>query len=141
MSSIPKGIFIQQSDEGTDVFFLVLSGTSQDTSSTENEWHVEKQNYIPPNEAITLFDKVQSLVPKWTSVDPLEYNPDSVWFVQHEAVEEKSMTKLQALNCAIMALNTLKHPDGTSREAGPVLDSLTDEALAVLSTMREMEED
>ena len=88
MSSIPKAVFIQQSDEGADIFFLALSGVASDTSKTENEWHVEKQHYVPPSEAVTLFDKVQSLVPKWTSVDPLEYDPDSVWFVQYQNIKE-----------------------------------------------------
>jgi len=46
------------------------------------------------------------------------------------------MTKEKALNMAIFALNTLQHPDASSREDMAILDSLTDEVLTVLIQMR-----
>lgn len=81
MSSIPKAVFIQQTDEGTDVFFLTHVGISASPTKAEHEWQVEKHHYIPPNETVTFFDKVKAMVPKWTMSRTV--NPEALWFVQH----------------------------------------------------------
>lgn len=87
MSTFPKGVFIQQSDAGTEVFFLNLVGISSDTSSAEAEWHVERQYHIPKEHPLNFLGTVQSYVPKNTAV---EFNSDLAWFVQHErSVEEE----------------------------------------------------
>jgi hypothetical protein len=81
MSSIPRGIFIQQSDEGTDVFFLVQVGIAASPTTAEVEWQVEKQHHIPKGHVFNFFGTTKSSMPKGTSV---EFDPESLWFVQHE---------------------------------------------------------
>ena len=86
MNSIPKGIFIRTSDEGTDVFFVNLAGIGASCSESEEEFHIKKQHHIPKRHIIDLYEAVGNLMPAGTSVD---FNPDLTWFVQHNVYEEQ----------------------------------------------------
>jgi hypothetical protein len=81
MSSIPKGIFIQQSDEGTEVFFLTQVGISASPSKAEAEWHVDERTHIPSERILDLSKVVHQV----TRIEPpVDFDPETVWFVQHE---------------------------------------------------------
>lgn len=81
MSSIPKGIFIQQSDEGTEVFFLKLVGISASPSKAEVEWQVLERTHIPSERVLDL----SKIVHQVTRIEPpVEFDSESLWFVQHE---------------------------------------------------------
>lgn len=81
MSSVPKGIFIQQSDEGTDVFFLTQVGISASPTKIEAEWHVWERTHIPSERVLDL----SKIVRQVTRIEPpVEFDPEAIWFVQHE---------------------------------------------------------
>lgn len=81
MSTKPKAIFIQQSELGTDVFFLKQAGIAASPTIVDVDWEIEKQHHIPKDHVFNLFGTTQSSMPKGTSV---QFDPEAAWFVQHE---------------------------------------------------------
>ena len=81
MSSIPKALFIQQSDEGTDMLFLTQVGIYASPSKSEAEWQVEKRFHLSKEDAVNITNILSYVVQASTPSE--EVDPEALWFVQH----------------------------------------------------------
>lgn len=82
MSANQKAVFIQQTDEGTDVCFLVHVGTSASPTKAEHEWQVEKRHHLLKEDSVKMTNILSYVV--HASAPPEDVDPEALWFVQHQ---------------------------------------------------------